>query len=210
MKLVLRIDQLSSFHIIAMQGEEVTFDYNFVRVGGADAKKCECGASKCRGFIGVDPDTPQNVVDIDSDEGEDPEPIMLTAESDEEFDDKSKEGSVKRARMIAASDNRNEKLGGLKRKYYLGAAKDKEEPKRKRRVKTAASTKIASHAPAPSKFLVNSRFANRSTYHSDGEILLLFTFLITLRFLSLLMPSCCRRGMLLFFEECSIAGMYAL
>jgi len=145
-----------------------------VRVGGADAKKCECGASKCRGFIGVDPDTPQNVVDIDSDEGEDPEPIMLNAESDDELDDKIKEGSVKRARMIAVSDSRFEKLGGVKRKFYSGAAKDMERPKRKRRVKTAASSKIGSHVPAPSKLFAGSRFGSRNTYHSDGRILMAF------------------------------------
>lgn len=144
-----------------------------MRVGGADAKKCECGASKCRGFIGVDPDTPQNVVDIDSDEGEDPEPIMLHAESDEELDDKTKERTLKKARMIAVSDNRHVKLGGLKRKFYSGAAKDMERPKRKRRVKTAASTKIASQ-PAPSKLFAGSRFGSRNTYHSDGKILMTF------------------------------------
>lgn len=147
-------------------------------MGGADAKKCECGANKCRGFIGVDPDTPQNVVDIDSDEGEDPEPIMLQAESDDELHgifDKAKEGTVKKARMITVSDSRSEKLGGVKRKFYSGAAKDMERPKTKRRVKTAASSKIGSHWPT--KHFAWPRFGIRNTYHSDGRIQMTFHIL---------------------------------
>uniref|UniRef100_A0A7I4BUC1 Uncharacterized protein n=1 Tax=Physcomitrium patens TaxID=3218 RepID=A0A7I4BUC1_PHYPA len=155
--------------------EEVTFDYNFVRVGGADAKKCECGASKCRGFIGVDPDTPQNVVDVDSDDGEDPEPIMLYAESDEERDiaaGKSKEGAAKKARITAGSESmydNNWKFGGVKRKFYSGRAKDLVSPKRSRRVKTAAVSKVGSHRSAPSRLFAASRFGTRNTYHSDVE-----------------------------------------
>ncbi|XP_062099461.1 histone-lysine N-methyltransferase ASHH2 isoform X2 [Humulus lupulus] len=37
------------------KGEEVTFDYNYVRVFGAAAKKCYCGSPQCRGYIGGDP-----------------------------------------------------------------------------------------------------------------------------------------------------------
>lgn len=168
-------------------------------MGGADAKKCECGATKCRGFIGVDPDTPQNVVDIGSDDEEDPEPIMLHAESDGELDgifDKTKEGAVKKARMIAVSDSRYEKLGGVKRKFYSGAAiKDMERPKRKRRVKTAASSKIGNHGPASSKLFAGSRFGIRNTYHSDGRILMTFNIphhlhVYVLLFHALLVTSC--------------------
>ncbi|KAL2610014.1 hypothetical protein R1flu_028587 [Riccia fluitans] len=65
------------------EGEEVTFDYNYVRVRGASAKKCECGSSQCRGFIGTDSETPRDeIVESDSDE-EDLEPIMIV-NSDEE------------------------------------------------------------------------------------------------------------------------------
>nr|XP_024365673.1 histone-lysine N-methyltransferase ASHH2-like isoform X2 [Physcomitrium patens] len=157
------------------KGEEVTFDYNFVRVGGADAKKCECGANKCRGFIGVDPDTPQNVVDIDSDDGEDPEPIMLCAESDEDLDgnaEKGKEGAAKKARITAGSESvlkNNWKLRGVKRKFYVGGAKDIESPKKSRRVKTAAVPKLGSHRLAPSRVFAGSRSGIRRTYQSDVE-----------------------------------------
>ncbi|XP_054788663.1 histone-lysine N-methyltransferase ASHH2-like isoform X2 [Prosopis cineraria] len=59
------------------QDEEVTFDYNYVRVFGAAAKKCYCGSPHCRGYIGGDPLNAEIVVQDDSDE-EFPEPVMLT------------------------------------------------------------------------------------------------------------------------------------
>ncbi|KAI5056550.1 hypothetical protein GOP47_0028368 [Adiantum capillus-veneris] len=65
------------------KGEEITFDYNFVRLCGAAAKKCLCGSRDCRGFIGGDPTTPQSVVQSDSDE-DDPEPIMIEESSEDE------------------------------------------------------------------------------------------------------------------------------
>ncbi|KAA8538399.1 hypothetical protein F0562_028055 [Nyssa sinensis] len=58
------------------KGEEVTFDYNYVRVFGAAAKKCVCGSSQCRGYIGGDPLNTEVIVQGDSDE-EYPEPVML-------------------------------------------------------------------------------------------------------------------------------------
>lgn len=64
-----------------IKGEEVTFDYNYVRFLGSAAKKCECGFADCRGFIGGDPTTPQNVVS--GSEIEDPEPIVLTEECED-------------------------------------------------------------------------------------------------------------------------------
>ncbi|KAG8071011.1 hypothetical protein GUJ93_ZPchr0006g44332 [Zizania palustris] len=36
------------------KGEELTFDYNYVRVSGAAPQKCFCGSAKCRGYIGGD------------------------------------------------------------------------------------------------------------------------------------------------------------
>ncbi|KAB2093140.1 hypothetical protein ES319_A02G076800v1 [Gossypium barbadense] len=57
-------------------GEEVTFDYNYVRVFGAAAKKCHCGSPHCRGYIGGDPLSAEVIVHDDSDE-ESPEPTML-------------------------------------------------------------------------------------------------------------------------------------
>ncbi|XP_074280193.1 uncharacterized protein LOC141605369 [Silene latifolia] len=56
--------------------EELTFDYNYVRVFGAAAKKCYCGALKCRGYIGGDPSNSEVVVQGDSDD-EFPEPIAV-------------------------------------------------------------------------------------------------------------------------------------
>ncbi|CAO2834241.1 unnamed protein product [Amaranthus hypochondriacus] len=50
------------------KGEELTFDYNYVRVFGAAAKKCHCGSVKCRGYIGGDPNSVDIIVQEDSDE----------------------------------------------------------------------------------------------------------------------------------------------
>ncbi|XVE55272.1 hypothetical protein DITRI_Ditri03aG0145500 [Diplodiscus trichospermus] len=58
------------------KGEEVTFDYNYVRVFGAAAKKCHCGSPHCRGYIGGDSLSAEVIVHDDSDE-ESPEPVML-------------------------------------------------------------------------------------------------------------------------------------
>ncbi|KAL3634790.1 hypothetical protein CASFOL_021844 [Castilleja foliolosa] len=57
------------------KGEEVTFDYNYVRVFGAAAKECVCGAPNCRGYIGGDPTNSEVIVHGDSDE-EFAEPVM--------------------------------------------------------------------------------------------------------------------------------------
>lgn len=58
------------------KGEELTFDYNYVRVFGAAAKKCVCGSSRCRGVIGGDPLSSETVVSGDSDDDL-PEPITF-------------------------------------------------------------------------------------------------------------------------------------
>lgn len=64
------------------QGEELTFDYNYVRVFGAAAKKCYCGSPRCRGYIGGgDPLDDEMIVQGDSDE-EFPEPVMLTEDGE--------------------------------------------------------------------------------------------------------------------------------
>lgn len=57
----------------------MTFDYNYVRVFGAAAKKCYCGSSQCRGYIGGDPLNSEVIIQSDSDE-EFPEPVMLRAD----------------------------------------------------------------------------------------------------------------------------------
>ncbi|XP_057773185.1 histone-lysine N-methyltransferase ASHH2-like [Salvia miltiorrhiza] len=58
------------------KGEEVTFDYNYVRVFGAAAKKCVCGSPNCRGYIGGDPTKSEVIVQEDSDD-EYAEPVMI-------------------------------------------------------------------------------------------------------------------------------------
>ncbi|KAF3337736.1 histone-lysine N-methyltransferase ASHH2-like isoform X2 [Carex littledalei] len=55
--------------------EELTFDYNYVRVVGAAAKKCYCGSENCRGYIGGDPSSTELVVQEDSDEEDYFEPV---------------------------------------------------------------------------------------------------------------------------------------
>ncbi|XP_019702782.1 uncharacterized protein [Elaeis guineensis] len=67
------------------KGEEVTFDYNYVRVFGAAAKKCVCGAPECRGYIGGDPLNTEVIVQDDSDD-EYPEPVMIQEDSERELD----------------------------------------------------------------------------------------------------------------------------
>jgi len=60
----------------------LTFDYNYVRVFGAAAKKCYCGSPSCRGYIGGgDPLNADLIVQSDSEE-EFPEPVMLTKDGE--------------------------------------------------------------------------------------------------------------------------------
>ncbi|KAG9457142.1 hypothetical protein H6P81_001650 [Aristolochia fimbriata] len=66
------------------KGEEVTFDYNYVRVFGAAAKKCHCGSSECQGYIGGDPSNTEAIVHVDSDD-EYPEPVMLFEDAEDGF-----------------------------------------------------------------------------------------------------------------------------
>ncbi|PON60140.1 Methyltransferase [Parasponia andersonii] len=79
------------------KGEEVTFDYNYVRVFGAAAKKCYCGSPQCRGYIGGDPlkneDYPPKMLS-DSDEDY-PEPMMLPDDDDD--DEKSMGNTMHKA-----------------------------------------------------------------------------------------------------------------
>eukprot|EP01018_Ginkgo_biloba_P019132 Gb_19296 [translate_table: standard] len=82
------------------KGEEVTFDYNYVRVFGAAAKKCECGSLVCRGFIGGDPSTPAGVVQSESDE-DFPAPVMLQEESE---NDSAQDEKVLTSKVHGPSD----------------------------------------------------------------------------------------------------------
>ncbi|KAL2538450.1 histone methyltransferase [Forsythia ovata] len=67
------------------KGEEVTFDYNYVRVFGAAVKKCVCGSPNCRGYIGGDPSNAEVIVQGDSDE-EYPEPVMICEDGETDND----------------------------------------------------------------------------------------------------------------------------
>ncbi|KAL3845491.1 hypothetical protein ACJIZ3_002894 [Penstemon smallii] len=66
------------------KGEEVTFDYNYVRVFGAAAKKCVCGSPNCRGYIGGDP-TNSEIVQSDSDD-EYSEPVVICEDNEMKAD----------------------------------------------------------------------------------------------------------------------------
>ncbi|KAL2339733.1 hypothetical protein Fmac_007673 [Flemingia macrophylla] len=63
------------------QDEELTFDYNYVRVFGAAAKKCYCSSPNCRGYIGGGDPLAELIVQSDSEE-EFPEPVMLTKDGE--------------------------------------------------------------------------------------------------------------------------------
>ncbi|KAH6785799.1 hypothetical protein C2S51_038254 [Perilla frutescens var. frutescens] len=67
------------------KGEEVTFDYNYVRVFGAAVKKCVCGSPNCRGYIGGDPTNSEVIVQEDSDD-EYAEPVMICGDREMKYD----------------------------------------------------------------------------------------------------------------------------
>lgn len=76
--------QAELFYHYLPQDEELTFDYNYVRVFGAAAKKCYCGSPSCRGYIGGgDPLNAELIVQSDSEE-EFPEPVMLSKDGETE------------------------------------------------------------------------------------------------------------------------------
>lgn len=91
------------------KGEELTFDYNYVRVFGAAAKKCHCGSSKCRGYIGGDPLNAQVIVQGDSDE-EFPEPVVVdeNGEIDHSLEDMMAKSSSQDIEQALIGDNINE------------------------------------------------------------------------------------------------------
>lgn len=77
----LLFSQLICAYGFLIQGEEVTFDYNYVRVFGAAAKKCVCGSPRCRGYIGGDLQNAEVIVQADSDDDY-PEPIVFCEDGD--------------------------------------------------------------------------------------------------------------------------------
>ncbi|GLJ25256.1 hypothetical protein SUGI_0483490 [Cryptomeria japonica] len=83
------------------KGEELTFDYNYVRVFGAAAKKCECSSSECKGFIGGDQSTPAIVVPSEPDDDY-PVPVMLNEESE---NDNAQKNLVRSPKVHSLSDS---------------------------------------------------------------------------------------------------------
>lgn len=79
--LFLLCSQLIYAYGLLVQGEEVTFDYNYVRVFGAAAKKCVCGSPRCRGYIGGDLQNAEVIVQADSDDDY-PEPVVFCEDGD--------------------------------------------------------------------------------------------------------------------------------
>lgn len=82
------------------RGEELTFDYNHLRVIGLAAKKCECGSSACRGFICRDPFTPAAVLPSELDENCEA-PGMLEEDSENEGSQDNKMLSTRECSTLA-------------------------------------------------------------------------------------------------------------
>ncbi|CAM0945682.1 unnamed protein product [Alopecurus aequalis] len=64
------------------KGEELTFDYNYVRVSGAAPQKCFCGTAKCRGYIGGDI-SGSDIIAQDDAEAEHFEPMITYKDAEE-------------------------------------------------------------------------------------------------------------------------------
>ncbi|KAJ7514756.1 hypothetical protein O6H91_23G058100 [Diphasiastrum complanatum] len=113
-----------------VQGEEITFDYHYEPVYGAAAKKCECGSSQCRGYIGGQPPlNPTSIVESESEEEEDPEPVMLEEESEDEVVNLEEKSVASAKRFHGGSEAalwepRIARAGRLKRKRSFGSKPD--------------------------------------------------------------------------------------
>ncbi|KAK1601876.1 hypothetical protein QYE76_016459 [Lolium multiflorum] len=64
------------------KGEELTFDYNYVRVSGAAPQKCFCGTAKCRGYIGGDI-SGSGIISQDDAEAEHFQPLVTYKDAEE-------------------------------------------------------------------------------------------------------------------------------
>ncbi|XP_075499094.1 histone-lysine N-methyltransferase ASHH2-like isoform X1 [Primulina tabacum] len=109
------------------KGEEVTFDYNYVRVFGAAAKKCVCGSSNCRGYIGGDPSNSEVIVQDDSDD-EFSEPLMIC--EDKELNDDWNDiisNSLNERDNLIANESREKFYRMSKLEYAAGLTESTEE-----------------------------------------------------------------------------------
>lgn len=85
----------------------MTFDYNYVRVFGAAAKKCYCGSPQCRGYLGGDPLNGDVIIQSDSDE--DREPMMLPGERNKKVRKPSSSSGVIKKTSDSTLDHIDEK-----------------------------------------------------------------------------------------------------
>ncbi|KAL3678466.1 hypothetical protein R1sor_021422 [Riccia sorocarpa] len=147
------------------EGEEVTFDYNYVRVRGASAKKCKCGSSQCRGFIGTDSETPRDeIVESDSEEDEDLEPVMIVNSDEEEnhvLEDKVTPPKKQRDDKVYQEPTRPSRI---KRKLVPS----KEEGRVVKRMKTTGSSTVKKLSSSNPKGLTVDTGAGR---HESGRAL---------------------------------------
>lgn len=96
----LRIGFFSSKNIY--MGEEITFDYQFQRYGKA-AQRCFCEAECCRGWIGEEPDSDE---ELDGEEEEEEDEIE---DDEDEYDDEEDVGKVfKREKVAKDMPSKNE------------------------------------------------------------------------------------------------------
>lgn len=65
------------------KGEELTFDYNYVRVSGAAPQKCFCGTAKCRGYLGGDVSIVDTIITQDDTEADHFEQMVVDKDSEE-------------------------------------------------------------------------------------------------------------------------------
>ncbi|KAM0840805.1 hypothetical protein ACQ4PT_059408 [Festuca glaucescens] len=73
------------FYFMALnggEGEELTFDYNYVRVSGAAPQKCFCGTAECRGYIGGDI-SGSGIISQDDAEAEHFQPLVTYKDAEE-------------------------------------------------------------------------------------------------------------------------------
>lgn len=150
--------------------EEVTFDYNYVRVCGAAAKKCECGSAQCRGFIGGDPLTPKAVVESDSEDEEDLEPIMVENSEDEDaYVDESKPAPCKKPRPEADfQETTTIRTIGIKRKLNVLKEKAPSAVKRFKSSSIARSRHSMNYKGLTVDVSGGRHESPRTMYFSDG------------------------------------------
>jgi histone-lysine N-methyltransferase SETD2 len=99
-----------SWIFIFSQGEELTFDYNYVRVSGAAPQKCFCGTAKCRGYIGGDI-SGSDIISQDDAEAEHFQPVVTCKDTEEmlenEFSHVANPNNVEHETSIQRDDSNN-------------------------------------------------------------------------------------------------------